>query len=98
MVCGGQFPPQDCRWIIFRVRLVVPPLQGWLQAAQTLHSPTLQLVGGQLNFRLLRRLQEFEGVKMTATTASTSIRVPQRVMARKQIKTFPRVCSLEGGR
>ena len=79
-----------------RVRVVVPPLQVRLQAAQALHWLNLQSVRLQINRRLLRRLQEFEGVKMTATTANASMRVAQRVMARKKIKAFPRVRLLEG--
>ena len=78
------------------MRVVVPPLQVRLQAAQALHWLNLQSVGLQINRRLLRRLQEFEGVKMTATIANTSTRVAQPVMARKKIKAFSRVCLLEG--
>ena len=78
------------------MRVVVPPLQVRLQAAQALHWLNLQSVRLQINRRLLRRLQEFEGVKMTATTANASMRVAQRVMARKKIKAFPRVRLLEG--
>ena len=78
------------------MRVVVPPLQVRLQAAQALHWLNLQSVRLQLNRRLLRRLQEFEGVKMTATTANASMRVAQRVMARKKIKAFSRVRLLEG--
>ena len=78
------------------MRVVVPPLQVRLQAAQALHWLNLQSVRLQINRRLLRRLQEFEGVKMTATTANASMRVAQRVMARKKIKAFSRVRLLEG--
>ena len=78
------------------MRVVVPPLQVRLQAAQALHWLNLQSVGLQINRRLLRRLQEFEGVKMTATTANASMRVAQRVMARKKVKAFSRVRLLEG--
>ena len=78
------------------MRVVVPPLQVRLQAAQALHWLNLQSVGLQINRRLLRRLQGFEGVKMTATIANASMRVAQRVMARKKIKAFSRVCLLEG--
>ena len=76
------------------MRVVVPPLQVRLQAAQALHWLNLQSVRLQINCRLLRRLQEFEGVKMAATTASTTTRVAQRVMARKKIKVFSLVCFL----
>ena len=78
------------------MRVVVPPLQVRLQAAQALHWLNLQSVRLQINRRLLRRLQEFEGVKMTATTANASMRVAQRVMARKKVKAFSRVRLLEG--
>ena len=78
------------------MRVVVPPLQVRLQAAQALHWLNLQSVRLQINCRLLRRLQEFEGVKMTATTANASMRVAQRVMARKKVKAFSRVRLLEG--
>ena len=78
------------------MRVVVPPLQVRLQAAQALHWLNLQSIGLQINCRLLRRLQEFEGVKMTATTANASMRVAQRVMARKKVKAFSRVRLLEG--
>ena len=80
------------------MRVVVPPLQVRLQAAQALHWLNLQSVRLQLNRRLLRRLQEFEGVKMTVTTANASTRVAQLVMARKKIKAFSRVRLLEGHR
>ena len=80
------------------MRVVVPPLQVRLQAAQALHWLNLQSVRLQINCRLLRRLQEFEGVKMTVTTANASTRVAQLVMARKKIKAFSRVRLLEGHR
>ena len=80
------------------MRVVVPSLQVRLQAAQALHWLNLQSVRLQTNCRLLRRLQEFEGVKMTVATANASTRVAQRVMARKKIKAFSRVRLLEGHR
>lgn len=81
----GQLPPQDCMSVIFRVRVVEPPLQDLLQEVHVSQLPTLHWTGKQLHRRLLRRLQAFEGVITTANTIRVRNRVEKRVISRKTI-------------
>ena len=60
----GHLPPQDSVSVLLRLRERKPPPQDRVQELHEVQLLTLQWVGEHL--RLLRRLQEYEGVKIKA--------------------------------